>query len=58
MDPYITDTAQKVSRSLYCFITSIYHVVENFFSRLWGTGIYDIIFIECDLVVSLIGKSD
>ena len=27
----ITDTALKVSRSLYCFTTSISHGVENYF---------------------------
>ena len=40
----ITDTALKVSRSLYCFTTSISHGVENYFPRLWGTGISDAIF--------------
>ena len=39
MDLYITDTALKVSRTLYCFITSISHGSENYFPRLWGTGI-------------------
>ena len=38
---YISDTALKVSRSLYCFTTSICHGVENYFPRLWGTGISD-----------------
>ena len=41
---YITPTALKVSRSLYCFYTSISHGVENYFSRRWGTGISDAIF--------------
>ena len=41
----MTDTALKVSRSLYCFTTSISHGVENYFPRLWGTGISDAIFI-------------
>ena len=36
---YITNTALKVSRSLYCFTTSISHGVENYFPRLWGMGI-------------------
>ena len=36
LDLYITDTALKVSRSLYFFTTSIFHGVENFFPRLWG----------------------
>ena len=39
-----TDTALKVSQSVYCFITSISHGVENYFPRLWGTGISDAIF--------------
>ena len=29
----------KVSQSVYCFTTSISHGVENYFPRLWGTGI-------------------
>ena len=43
-DLNITDTALKVSRSLYCFTTSIFHGVENYLTRLWGTGISDAIF--------------
>ena len=43
-DLNITDTALKVSRSLYCFTISISHGVENYFPRLWGTGISDAIF--------------
>ena len=43
-DLNITDTALKVSKSLYCFTTSISHGVENCFPRLWGTGISDAIF--------------
>ena len=39
-----TDTALKVSQSLYCFTTSISHGVENYFPGLWGTGISDAIF--------------
>ena len=39
-----TDTALKVSQSVYCFTTSISHGVENYFLRLWGPGIYDAIF--------------
>ena len=35
LDLNITDTAMKVSRSLYCFTTSISHGVENYFPRLW-----------------------
>ena len=39
-----TDTAMKVSQSMYCFTTSISHGVENYFPRLWGKGISDAIF--------------
>ena len=39
LELYITDTALKISKSLYCFTTSISHGVENYFPRLWGTGI-------------------
>ena len=42
-----TDTALKVSQSVYCFTTSISHGVENYFRRLWGTGISDAIFVFC-----------
>ena len=45
-DLNITDTALKVSRSLYYFTTSISHGVENYFPRLWGTGISDAIFVN------------
>ena len=45
LELYITDTALKVSRSLYSFTTSISHGFENYFPRLWGTGISDAIFI-------------
>ena len=41
LELYITDTALKVSRSLYGFTTSISHGVENYFHRLWGTDISD-----------------
>ena len=41
-----TDTALKVSQSVYCFTTSISHGVENYFPRLWGTGISDAIFLR------------
>ena len=44
LDLNITDTALKVSRSLYSFTTCISHGVENYFPRLWGTGISDAIF--------------
>ena len=39
-----TDTALKVSQSLYYFSTSISHGVENYFPRLWGPDISDAIF--------------
>ena len=39
-----TDTALKVSQCVYCFTTSISCDVENYFPRLWGTGISDAIF--------------
>ena len=41
LDLNMTDTALKVSRSLYCFTNFISHGVENYFPRLWGTGISD-----------------
>ena len=47
LELYISDTALKVSRSLYCVIISIFHGVENYFPRLWGTGISDAIFEVC-----------
>ena len=43
LELYITDTALKVSRSLNCFTTSVSHGVENYFPRLWSTGISDAI---------------
>ena len=45
LDLYINNTALKVSRSLYCFTTSIFHDVENYFPKLWGTGISDAILL-------------
>ena len=45
LDLYISDTALKLSQSLYCLTTSVCHNVENYFPRLWGTGISDAIFI-------------
>ena len=39
-----TDTVLKVFQSVYCFTTSISHGVDNYFPRLWGTGISDAIF--------------
>ena len=46
-----TDTALKVSQSVYCFTTSIFHGVDNYFPRLWGT---DAIFPNL-LVVAYLG---
>ena len=45
-DLNITDNALKVSRSFYCFTTSISHGVENYFPRVWGTGISDANFMS------------
>ena len=47
-----TDTALKVSQSVYCFTTSISHGVENYFPRLWGTGISDAIL--CDINIAMV----
>ena len=47
LDLFVADNALKVSRCLYCFTTSISHGVENYFPRLWGTGISDAIFSVC-----------
>ena len=47
-----TDTALKVSQSVYCFTTSISHGVENYFPSLWGTGISDAIFFFIFLIAS------
>ena len=41
-----TDTALKVSQSVYCFTISISHGVENYFPRLWGTDISDAILLK------------
>ena len=43
VDLYTYDTALKLSQSLYYFSTSICHGIENYFPRLWGTGISDVI---------------
>ena len=40
-----TDTALKVSHSVYCFTTSISHGVKNYFLRLWGMSISDAILL-------------
>ena len=45
LDLNITDTALKVSRSLYCFTTSISHGVESYFPRL-SDAIFDILIIR------------
>ena len=45
-DLNITDTALKVSQSLYYFTTSISHGAENYSPRRWGTGISDAIFLN------------
>ena len=44
LDLYITDTALKISQSLYCFTTSISYGVRKYFPWLWDTGISDAIF--------------
>ena len=51
LDLYITDTALKVSRSLYCLTTSISHGVENYFPRLWDTSISDANFPSVAMLV-------
>ena len=48
LDLNITDTALKVSQSLYCFTTFISPGVENYFQRLWGMGISDTTFLLWD----------
>ena len=45
LELYITETAMKVFRSLYCFNTSISHGGENYFPRLRGMGFSDAIFL-------------
>ena len=44
---HYSDTALKLSQSVYCFTTSISHGVEDYFPRLWGTGISDAILKYC-----------
>ena len=58
LDLYITDTALKVSRSLYCFTTPISHAVENYLPRLWGKGISDAIILlqYCDNILQLTSR--
>ena len=53
LDLYISDTALKISWSLYCFTTSICHGVKNYFPRRWGTGISDAILSDLQMCVSL-----
>ena len=43
----------NVSRSLCCFTISICHGVENYYPRLWGTGISDAIFVNNTIKVDL-----
>ena len=45
-----TDTALKVSQSLYCFTISIFHGVKNYFPRLWGMGISDAFFFSFTII--------
>ena len=47
----MTDTALKVSRSLYCFTTSISHGLENYFPGLWGTGSLMLFLVICFLKI-------
>ena len=52
LDLNITDTALKVSQCLYCFTISVSRGVENYFPRLWVTGISDAIFlILCQILL-------
>ena len=55
---YITDSALKVSRSFYFLTTSIFHGIENYFPRLWGTGISDAIFTRIYLLLDIDTTSD
>ena len=52
LELYITDSAVKVSRFLYWFTTYISHGVENYFPRLFHTGISDAVF---SFIIDLIG---
>ena len=55
---HYSDTALKVSQSVDCFTTSVPHGVENYFPRLWGTGISDAILyytvISKDINISIV----
>ena len=53
LELYRTDSVLKVFRSLYRFTTSISHGVENYFPRLWGTGISDALFFHEDPASSI-----
>ena len=46
-----TETALKVSQFVYYFTTSISRGVENYFPRLWGTGISGAILKFCSVLV-------
>ena len=48
LELYITDTALKVSQSLYCLTTSISHGLENYFTRLWVRASV-MLFLKCCL---------
>ena len=49
----ITETALKVSQYLYYFTTSIFHGVENYFPRMWGHGISDVILSDLNNFASV-----
>ena len=51
-----TDTPLKVSQSVYFFTTPISHGVENYFPRLWGTGISDAIFLLVVVQTEIVKK--
>ena len=44
----------NVSRSFYCFTYSISHGIDNYFPRLWGTGISSVIFLLLNCLVLII----
>ena len=53
MQDHITLISVKVSRSLYCVTSSVYHGVVNYYPGLWGTGIADGIFVSVVSFTSL-----
>ena len=60
LDLYINDTALKVSRSLYCFTTSVSHGVENYFPGcgVWVSLMLFLFQLTCqsaDIISSLCG---